>query len=86
MEVEIIKIDGSVELGPVLGLSDGIIDIMETGTTLKENGLVVYDTVCDISARAIVNRVSYKLKKDEVLQIINDLKEGKQYVESNQSK
>ena len=86
MEVEIIKIDGSVELGPVLGLSDDIIDIMETGTTLKENGLVVYDTVCDISARAIVNRVSYKLKKDEVLQIINDLKEGKQYVESNQSK
>lgn len=86
LEVEIIKIDGSVELGPVLGLSDGIIDIMETGTTLKENGLVVYDTVCDISARAIVNRVSYKLKKDEVLQIINDLKEGKQYVESNQSK
>ena len=59
---------------------------METGTTLKENGLVVYDTVCDISARAIVNHVSYKLKKDEVLQIINDLKEGKQYVESNQSK
>ena len=86
MEVEIIKIDGSVELGSVLGLSDGIIDLMETGTTLKENGLVVYDTVCDISARAIVNRVSYKLKKDEVLQIINDLKEGKQYVESNQSK
>ncbi len=81
MEVEIIKIDGSVELGPVLGLCDGIIDIMETGTTLKENGLVVYDTVCDISARVIVNKVSYKLKNEEVLQVINDLKRGIQNVE-----
>lgn len=81
MEVEIIKIDGSVELGPVLGLCDGIIDIMETGTTLKENGLVVYDTVCDISARVIVNKVSYKLKNAEVLTVINDLKRGIQNVE-----
>ena len=81
MEVEIIKIDGSVELGPVLGLCDGIIDIMETGTTLKENGLVVYDTVCDISARVIVNKVSYKLKNVEVLTVINDLKRGIQNVE-----
>lgn len=77
IEVEIIKIDGSVELGPILGLSDGIVDIMETGTTLKENGLVVYDTVCEISARAIVNPVSFKLKKDAVMQVINDLKEGR---------
>lgn len=76
MEVEIIKIDGSVELGPVLGLCDGIVDIMETGTTLKENGLVVYDTVCDISARVIVNKVSYKLKNEEVIQVIEDLKRG----------
>ncbi len=76
MEVEIIKIDGSVELGPVLGLCDGIVDIMETGTTLKENGLVVYDTVCDISARVIVNKVSFKLKNEEVLQVIDDLKRG----------
>ena len=49
-------------------------DIMETGTTLKENGLVVFDTVCDISARVIVNKASFKLKKDEITQILNDLK------------
>lgn len=74
LEVEIIKIDGSVELGPVLGLCDGIVDIMETGTTLKENGLVVFDTVCPISARLIANKVSFKLKRDEIDQIVNDLK------------
>lgn len=75
MDVEIIKIDGSVELGPILGLCDAIVDIMETGTTLKENGLVVFDTVCDISARVIVNKVAFKLKHDEVMKVINDLKE-----------
>ena len=74
MDVEIIKIDGSVELAPILGLCDGIVDIMETGTTLKENGLVVFDTVCEISARVIVNKASFKLKKAEVLQVIDDLK------------
>lgn len=73
MDVEIIKIDGSVELSPILGLCDGIVDIMETGTTLKENGLVVLDDVCRISARVIVNKVSFKLKRDEVMQFINDL-------------
>ena len=74
MDVELIKIDGSVELAPILGLCDGIVDIMETGTTLKENGLVGFDTVCDISARVIVNKASFKLKKDEITQILNDLK------------
>lgn len=74
LEPEIIKIDGSVELGPVLGLCDGIVDIMETGTTLKENGLVVYDTVCPISARVIVNKVSFKMKREEIMQVIEDLK------------
>lgn len=74
MDVELIKIDGSVELAPILGLCDGIVDIMETGTTLKENGLVVFDTVCDISARVIVNKASFKLKKDEITQILHDLK------------
>ncbi|WP_295566594.1 ATP phosphoribosyltransferase [uncultured Holdemanella sp.] len=73
MDVEIIKIDGSVELAPILGLCDGIVDIMETGTTLKENGLVVLDTVCDISARVIVNKASFKLKHEEVMKVINDL-------------
>lgn len=73
MDVEIIKIDGSVELAPILGLCDGIVDIMETGTTLKENGLVVLDTVCDISARVIVNKASFKLKHKEVMKVIEDL-------------
>ena len=76
MDVEIIKIDGSVELAPVLGLCDGIVDIMETGTTLKENGLVVFDTVCNISARVIVNKASFKLKKNEIIEILKDLKES----------
>lgn len=74
MDVEIIKIDGSVELAPILGLCDGIVDIMETGTTLKENGLVVLDTVCDISARVIVNKASFKLKHKEVMKVIEDLR------------
>ena len=73
MDVEIIKIDGSVELGPVLGLCDGIIDIMETGTTLKENGLVVYDTCARISARVIVNRAAFKTKRDEIIAFVSDL-------------
>jgi ATP phosphoribosyltransferase len=77
MEPEIIKIDGSVELGPVLGLCDGIVDIMETGTTLRENGLVVFDTVCRISARVIVNKVSFKLKREEINTLIQDLKKAR---------
>ncbi|MBR2810189.1 MAG: ATP phosphoribosyltransferase [Solobacterium sp.] len=74
MDVEIIKIDGSVELAPVLGLCDGIVDIMETGTTLKENGLVVYDTVCEISARVIVNKAAFKMKREEIMHLLEDLK------------
>ena len=73
MEVEIIKIDGSVELAPIPGLCDGIVDIMETGTTLKENGLVVLDDVCSISARVIVNKAAFKLKRDEIMRFIKDL-------------
>lgn len=73
IDVEVIKIEGSVELAPILGLADGIVDIVETGTTLKENGLVLLDTVCDISARVIVNKASYKLKREEVLQFVQDL-------------
>lgn len=74
MDVEIIKIEGSVELAPILGLCHGIVDIMETGTTLKENGLVVLDEVCDISARIIVNKASFKLKQDEILTFISKIK------------
>ena len=74
--MECIKIDGSVELAPILGLCDGIVDIMETGTTLKENGLVVFDTVGEISARVIVNKASFKLKRAEILAILEDMKKG----------
>lgn len=74
MDVEIIKIEGSVELAPLLGICHGIVDIMETGTTLKENGLVVLDDICDISARVIVNKTSYKLKRKEINNILDKLK------------
>lgn len=75
MDVEIIKIDGSVELAPILGLCDAIVDIMETGTTLKENGLIVFDKICDISARVIVNKASFKMKREEIGTFINRLKQ-----------
>lgn len=74
MDVEIIKIEGSVELGPLLGICQGIVDIMETGTTLKENGLIVLDEICDISARIIVNKTSYKLKRKEINVFLDRIK------------
>lgn len=75
MDVEVIKIEGSVELAPILGLCDGIVDIMETGTTLKENGLVVLEDICEISARVIVNKVSFKMKQKEINDFLNRVKE-----------
>lgn len=66
MDVDIVKIEGSVELAPLVGLADGIVDIVETGTTLKENGLEVFEDVAPISARLIVNTVSMKLKKERI--------------------
>ena len=66
MDVDIVKIEGSVELAPLLEISDGIVDIVETGTTLKENGLEVIEDVAPISARLIVNTVSMKLKKERI--------------------
>ena len=66
LDVEIVKIDGSVELAPILGLSDGIVDIVETGETLKENGLAIIEEIAQVSARVIVNKASIKLKKNEV--------------------
>lgn len=76
MDIEVIKIEGSVELAPILGLCDGIVDIMETGTTLKENGLIVLDTICEISARIIVNKASFKLKQEEIKTFINRIKKA----------
>jgi ATP phosphoribosyltransferase len=66
VDVEIVKIEGSVELAPILGLADAIVDIVETGSTLKENGLVIYEEIAQSSARVIVNKASIKLKKNEV--------------------
>ncbi len=73
MDVEIIKIEGSVELAPLLGLADGIVDIVETGSTLKENGLKVVEEIMPISARVIVNMASMKLRKNEIESFLNDL-------------
>ncbi|MGI5958098.1 MAG: ATP phosphoribosyltransferase [Massiliimalia sp.] len=73
MDVKIVKIEGSVELAPLLNLSDAIVDIVETGTTLRENGLEVYEDVANISARLIVNTVSMKMYQPQMEQIINDI-------------
>lgn len=73
MDVDIIKIEGSVELAPLLGLADGIVDIVETGSTLKENGLEVVAEIMPISARVIVNMASMKLRKEEIEGFLNDL-------------
>lgn len=73
MDVRIVKIEGSVELAPLLDLADGIVDIVETGSTLKENGLVVIEDVAPISARLIVNTVSMKLYKNEIESLIQKI-------------
>jgi ATP phosphoribosyltransferase len=70
MDVEIIKIEGSVELAPLVGLADGIVDVVETGATLKANGLVPIEDVAQISARLIVNTASMKLYQDEIFDFI----------------
>ena len=76
MDTEIIKIEGSVELAPLLELADGIVDIVETGTTLKENGLEVIEDVAPISARLIANTVSLKMRQAEIENIINLIEEN----------
>lgn len=71
--VEIIKLNGSVELGPLTGLSDVIVDIVESGRTLRENGLVVLEEICNVSARLVVNRVSLKMKNREMKALIDSI-------------
>ena len=73
MDVKIIKIDGSVELAPLLGLAHGIVDIVETGSTLRENGLEVYEEIMPISARVIVNKASMKLRREEIGRLLSDI-------------
>lgn len=72
--VEIIKLNGSIELAPIVGLSEVIVDIVETGSTLKENGLVVLEEVCPLSARMVVNEVSMKMEHDRIKELVNGLK------------
>ncbi|MCR5275253.1 MAG: ATP phosphoribosyltransferase, partial [Clostridiales bacterium] len=72
--VEIIKLNGSVELAPLIGLSEVIVDIVESGRTLKENGLDVLEVVADISARVVVNRVSMKMKEAEIVPMLDALR------------
>ncbi|MCR5721943.1 MAG: ATP phosphoribosyltransferase [Lachnospiraceae bacterium] len=72
--VDIIKLNGSVELGPIVGLSDVIVDIVETGSTLRENGLEVLEEICPLSARMIVNQVSMQMEAKRINEIISKLK------------
>ena len=68
--IEIIKLNGSVELAPIVGLSDVIVDLVETGNTLKVNGLEIVEDMCNISSRIIANRVSYKFNKEKIENIV----------------
>jgi len=73
--VEIIKLNGSIELAPIVGLSEVIVDIVETGTTLKENGLVVLERILPLSARMVVNQVSMKMERERIGKLIQEIKE-----------
>ena len=74
-DIDIIKLNGSIELAPILGLSDVIVDLVETGTTLKENNLEVIETIVPISARLIVNKASFKFKTEEIETLVRKMKE-----------
>lgn len=73
--VEIIKLNGSIELAPIVGLADVIVDIVETGSTLRENGLSVLEEVCPLSARMVVNPVSMKMEQERISKLITDLRQ-----------
>lgn len=75
-DIEIIKLEGSVELGPVVGLADAIVDIVETGNTLSANGLKVIEKISDISTRMIVNKSSFKFKKDKIIEMVERLEDA----------
>ena len=72
--VEFIKLNGSIELAPIVGLSEVIVDIVETGSTLRENGLVVLEEICNLSARMVVNQVSMKMENERITKIISDMR------------
>ncbi|MGM9951287.1 MAG: ATP phosphoribosyltransferase, partial [Lysinibacillus sp.] len=73
-QVEIIELNGSIELAPMIGLADRIVDIVSTGRTLKENGLVEYEHIADVSSRLIANPVSYRMKSDRIQDLVSRLK------------
>ncbi len=73
--IELIKLNGSVELGPLVGLSDVIVDIVETGATLRENGLDVLEEICPLSARFVVNKVSMKMERERIMQMVTAFSE-----------
>ena len=73
--VEIIKLNGSIELAPIVGLADVIVDIVETGSTLRENGLTVLEEVCPLSARMVLNPVSMKMEQERISKLITDLRQ-----------
>ena len=75
-QVEIIELNGSIELAPMIGLADRIVDIVSTGQTLKENGLVEYEKIVDISSRLIVNPVSFRVKNERIREFVAQLKNG----------
>ena len=77
-EIDIIHLNGSIELAPILGLSDVIVDIVETGTTLKENNLEVFETIVPISARLIANKASFKFKSEQIEKIVQSIAEQMQ--------
>ena len=74
-QIDIIKLNGSIELAPILRMSDVIVDIVETGTTLKENNLEVLEEILPISARLISNKVSYKFKNNEIMELCDRINE-----------
>ncbi|MGN4127295.1 ATP phosphoribosyltransferase [Lysinibacillus sphaericus] len=74
-QVEIIELNGSIELAPMIGLADRIVDIVSTGRTLKENGLVEYEHITDVSSRLIANPVSYRMKGDRIIDLVKRLKQ-----------
>ena len=80
--VEIIKLNGSVELAPIVGLAEVIDDIVETGATLRENGLEVLEEICPLSARMVVNQVSMKMEQERINKIITGVKK---YIESREN-
>ena len=81
--VEIIKLNGSVELAPIVGLSEVIVEIVETGSTLRENGLTVLEEICPLSARMVVNQVSLKLENQRIRKLLADLNN---LIQSNEQK